>query len=788
MNDKPSVLPVISKALLEAGYSVPEVELISKALPSQPVWYQLQPDLGFWDANRAELLTLMACYQKNPIIHGAIDINAKGITSAQPCLMRVVNKGAKKLVERKLKRLSAKRLKKLLKHWSEPNLCRKSLGDDQELVEVTEHPLLDALHSDEQDQNFHSLLRLIVVNLCIYGIAFVQKYRDGMGRITSYRYLPAWNVTPDRGEDGRVTGWYYSSSYGDSFDTKVPIDRDDMVVIRWPSISDPHAGGDSPLKSALRKIELSGKWLDWQNWLLNNRARPDYIYVPKGESITKDVADRNMRVVNNKFRGQGNGLPAITDAGSIIPLNWAPTDLAPLKFDEELRSSILFALSIPEAFATNDSNKATMAASLEQWARQSLAPIVYLLESALNKMAREYDPSLIWVFENVIPEDRAQELAEETFEVEKWNQALISQAVTKDEYREIVLGLEALPEEPDAPEQPQIDLEEQDEAEDQEDSEEQAEQIAEDQSKAFDLLALNKQVAKGSLDRATAINLVAFSLKLSQEDAKALVTHIKQKKQKGKAKALPQLHIMNPKPFMDVIGMCFNKQLSHYLKQLTGNHPTKALGDELPDGFTRDVDWDSDDARLYKPYVHMQAQEAADGRIQSFVDIGAKQGAFSAVPDNVSEAVNKSTLQFAQSTNETTEKTLNDALAQLRDELKTGVTEGDPIPLMRKKVEAIFEGMDSAKAEQIARTELSRAQHEAQRITAKASGIVKGFKLLASSECCDECAELDGTEVGMDDQFQDSDYDDSILPIHPNCRCTMLEVIDTDSLKDDDNE
>lgn len=771
---------------------------ITKSLPSQPVWTLSTPDYGFWDGDRHELLKLLACYQKNPIIHGSIDINAKGVTAARPTLMKIVNSGAKNLDSRGLKRLSQRRIKRLFKQWDEPNLHRKSLADDQELVEVTDHPLLDALHSDEQDQNFHSLLRLITVNICIYGIAFMAKIRDTLGRVTSYRYLPAYNVSPERGADGRVVGWFYSSSFGDSFDLKEPIDKDDMIVIRWPSISDPHAGGDSPLKSALRKIDLSGKWTDWQDWLITNRARPDWLFVPK-EGIGTEGAARAEKAINDKFRGQGNGRVAIADqAGSAQPLNWSPTDLAPLKFDEELKQAILFALGIPESFFTSDSNKATATASLEQWARQSLAPIVALLEATLNGLAKEYGDGLIWVFESVIPADREQELAEETFELAKWTGALSAGAITDDEYRERVLGLEPMPEadKPAAPAPVILQTINQDvEGKPEVGDESAAEDTADDQpAKALDLLQLNTKVAKGVVDRATAINLVAYSLGVSQAEAKALVTHPKTKASKGR-KALPKLKQISHKLLADQITRCMDRQKSHYMKQLTGNHPSKGLDGaelvtksmELPEGFTRDSEWDEEDAKLYKPYVHLQAQQTADSRVKSFCEIGANEDDFSVVPQNVDEAVQKSTLKFAKSTNSTTEMNLNDALKQLRRDLATGVKEGDPVPMMKSKVEAIFQDIESDRADLIARTEISRAMHESQRITAKASGMVKGFKLLASSECCDICADLDGKEIAVDgEKFnEDDDYDSSVLPAHPNCRCTMLEVLDMDALADE---
>jgi phage portal protein BeeE len=496
-------------------------------IPSSPIWTTTLPDYGYYDGDRFELLKLLAFYQKLPEVHGCIDLVAKGVSAAKPTLMQVVNKGAKNLTQRHLKRLSNTRRKHLSHTWDAPNLCRKSIDADEELVEVTEHPMLDTLHSTEQDQNFHALIRLTAINLCVYGITFWRKEYDSLGRLSSYQYLPSYNVGPLRDGTGRVVAWYYTSTFGDAFPDKVEVKKEDMVLCRWPSLSDPHAGGDSPLKSALTKIDISGKWSDHQNWILNNRARPDAV-ISVSEETSLEEAQRIEKRTNDKFRGPGNGRIAVVP-GKFVPVSYPLTDLASLKFNEELKDALLFALGVPKSFITNDSNRATAAVSQDQLARYSLAPIVNLLEATLNSELKQFDGSenLLWVFENVVPVDKEQELAEETFELTKWTGALQFGAVTADEYREVVLGLDPLPE-PLPEEEPEtLDEAVEEEPEEEDDSEAEEESTDEPAGKTFNLLQLNNQVAKGKIDRATAINITAYSLSISQDIAKSLITKVK---------------------------------------------------------------------------------------------------------------------------------------------------------------------------------------------------------------------------------------------------------------------
>lgn len=82
---------------------------------------------------------------------------------------------------------------------------------------------------------------------------------------------------------------------------------------------------------------------------------------------------------------------------------------------------------------------------------------------------------------------------------------------------------------------------------------------------------------------------------------------------------------------------------------------------------------------------------------------------------------------------------------------------------------------DSDRAEMIARTETMNAANEGLAQSwdqAIEKGLLTGDEKkvwIATSDCCDECDELDGEEVGLNEDFSAGDDP----PLHPNCRCTM---------------
>lgn len=82
------------------------------------------------------------------------------------------------------------------------------------------------------------------------------------------------------------------------------------------------------------------------------------------------------------------------------------------------------------------------------------------------------------------------------------------------------------------------------------------------------------------------------------------------------------------------------------------------------------------------------------------------------------------------------------------------------------------------RAETIARTETAYADVQGNLEGYRASGVVQGKQwIIAQDEFCDDCNDLDGVIVGLDEQFPDGGDGP---PLHPNCRCDILPVLTTE--------
>jgi len=86
-------------------------------------------------------------------------------------------------------------------------------------------------------------------------------------------------------------------------------------------------------------------------------------------------------------------------------------------------------------------------------------------------------------------------------------------------------------------------------------------------------------------------------------------------------------------------------------------------------------------------------------------------------------------------------------------------------------LEAVLQ--DAQRAMTISRTEISRALNVSCRENYQELGVEK-YEWLAL-EPCDDCEENDGVVIALGDEFPSGDTEP---PVHPNCRCTILPVID----------
>lgn len=108
-------------------------------------------------------------------------------------------------------------------------------------------------------------------------------------------------------------------------------------------------------------------------------------------------------------------------------------------------------------------------------------------------------------------------------------------------------------------------------------------------------------------------------------------------------------------------------------------------------------------------------------------------------------------------------------LARLKRALADSLVQGKPSWEIAKRM-ADELGVSRENAYRLVRTETAHAQNYAQTKRYKEYGFTEG-EFLASPECCGECQGHDGERFSLDEL-------ETLIPVHPNCRCTYRLVGD----------
>jgi len=110
----------------------------------------------------------------------------------------------------------------------------------------------------------------------------------------------------------------------------------------------------------------------------------------------------------------------------------------------------------------------------------------------------------------------------------------------------------------------------------------------------------------------------------------------------------------------------------------------------------------------------------------------------------------------------------------LRSLIASAIDDGAGSRDLADSIEQMFAFSDD-RAQMIARTELAYAHVQGNIAGYRESGVVEKKKwIVAQDNVCDECADLDGEIVDLDEEFPNDGGDGP--PLHPNCRCDVVAI------------
>ncbi|QDU81551.1 Phage portal protein [Polystyrenella longa] len=696
------------------------------------------------------------------------------------------------------------------------------LHASEQIEEIIRHQVLTLISNPNEDMDWQEVAESTQSCLEIVGTAYWWVPLNKLGVPQSIIPLLPQMYRPVY-EDKRFVGL---AEYGS---TSIKYRREELIVFRMNNLKG-GIEGLSPLHSVWEQVSIDSKIDARMADMIDNNARPDIIISPKSEDSiwTDDVKERYKLEFNQEFSGSGSGKSWFADGDiDINTLNFSPVDTAIFEHKKISKELICNAFNVPPALLGGGQfNRATLDAAKEQHA----VSMEYRARKFAGRMTKFLLPmfdgteNMFFAFDDISPENRLEK-------VNELNTLRNAQIITGNEAR-FEIGLAP---HPDAdtlhPIVPGLDVggtptEEETVTDELIPVEQPVEEKPQDQAmngaQIGSMVDIIANVREGIIpvDSALGILQAAYpalseqqidsiinplrDLPIIQEEKpesepepepisepepelqleeKKIPDHIRQEmKVKAKTKNLKTGLVPNGDELKDICVDFYNRKRIEVIGDLDKGDLDKGITKSLPTKFVPLESWTDDLSEKCRPVVEFYYESEAKSLLER---IGASPDVFSVTNPETVKAIDKIVYAFCQSTVESTTKSLNDALTQLRDELSQGLETGDSIQLMTKKVNDIFEGLTKNHAQMIARTESARAHHMGFIQGCKDSGVVSGLKWLASPDDPDgRCKELDGKVVKLDGSFitgqsNKPEYSNiQMPPLHPRCKCQLLAVID----------
>ena len=671
------------------------------------------------------------------------------------------------------------------------HLAHKLAGAD-DAEEVTDHPILTLLDQVNSELDGFTLMEFTDLYQEVVGTAYWQ-FDYTLGIMTAIWVLQSQYVTPIF-----VKGKLVKYEYGTG-QHKQDIPADQVLAFHMPSLVNPYYDGLSPLRAAYESVHLQEQEAAQGQALLNNMARPDLVVTPKTDYGTVgEVAQRRLR---NRFkrefrRGKAGGIAILDGQYDIKPITFSPKDLQMATLHHLTKEDISNAYGVPMSLLqTKDVNRANAQAGHYQLAKNAILPRCRRMEQRLTqRFCARFDERLFVAFDDPVPENRELVMAERKQNLDTGvlciNEVRAEEGMEPTEGGDVhlvdgtkkPLDLVINPPEPVPMTAPAPGKDEK----------------PKDDAKFAKRLVIYDALVRGLTDSRDIPDAIETLIQCGVESRRALEMLTKHKLDAPEwflkmRRNIPPRPLPDYAPMRDALQRIFEEQRKETLRHFKG----------YVAAWTKEVFYVPADAgAVFDAGVWT---ERMTPKLSPFFGIAMREGVQQAkdrlgdVPvvnmqlPEVRTAIESATMEFCAATNATTSMQLDLALGKLRDDLAAGIIDQEyTLQSLTKSVSGVFDQAEAYRAERIARTETSRGIHEGQRAEAKVSGIVRGFRPMVAADACPICQQIlaDYPEISLDGDFGTRGTGDYAVlnspPFHPNCVCTLEEVLIDEPLRAED--
>ncbi len=628
---------------------------------------------------------------------------------------------------------------------TQPHLQGK-LAKAVDVVEVMEHPFLDLMDQVNPFMNSLELIWYWIMYQELTGNAYTLIVKNDLGVPSELWILPAQNMKVVPSKDTFIKGYLY----GKDPRTQQRFEPEEVIHMKYPNPSNLYYGM-GPMAAGKLCADMYMAMTDYEYNLLQNSAIPRSALTTEQVLLPKQL-ERLKAEWNNAYKGTAKaGKLAILQGGlKVDPLSLSPREMGHIAGKKVAREEIAGVFRVPMSLLTMEDIKAAPAEGQRvgntMFLRHTVRPKCKFIEQKLNEhLMPMYDPKLFCMFDDPVGEDQAFRLKEMEARL-KVGYTSINMERQDDNQEPVEWG--------DVPIMP------------------------------MGMVPFGTAPAMGVVPGQQS----ALSSSLLQGAGLATDGPASLYYRKYFGENTDAFRFVDPDdlpPQRDTIVAIIKRLFRLQAKEVAGK--IKAAKAKV-DGWLPDK-------KKWNAYLVQQSKP----QITRLVVIGGNNGlerlgiatAFDVSTPEAQEFIKKHTFKFSSAVNAET----NDIL---RKSLADGLTAGESVVDLRKRVATVFADMAKYRADRIARTESARAMSAGTEQAWKGSGVVDAKEWNGASDMCEFCQtmnaqfgpgtggiSLGGTFVAQGDDVRGTDGGVMSMtygpvdypPIHPHCRCDLIPVL-----------
>lgn len=654
----------------------------------------------------------------------------------------------------------------------------KNVGDG-DVKEIEDHPALDIIHRANEFTTKFDHFWMTAQYLELTGEAPWFISFDAKKQPNKLLLLRPDAITVKRGTGEDLIGGYEYMVGG----VKVQLDPKELVFLRYP---DPERmfRGRGPLQAAARTVDLEEYSEEYNRRFFFNSGRPDGVLSTE-QKLGRDQMTTLEKKLAQKYRGIENSHKTlILEKG----LKWEPMALSQKDMEflgqaNFARDKILGIFRVPRTVLgiTDDVNRANAEATDYVFVRRTIKPKMERIIQQLNEFLLPLfsgTEQMFYDFDDPVPEDKVQKLELQKAGLQ-YGWLTINEARAIDGYgpleggdelrvpiSSVPLGEEGIP--------PEL-------------------RSVVNRERLISLKARTRKADKEKKFRSHLETALAGEIgRMMSKNKKHVKKDVQEPQntfehdERAVGFQEKQLSIADEfeSQFKNSVSDVFKAQMDYVLSLM----PTKGVKQS-----PSEINWkqylllpEKEKERFKKELSSLISKLIIAQSTEAFAFIGLDQ-TFDANNPALNAYLEKRAFRFSRPVTLLT----NRALAR---QFKAGISAGEGIPELRKRVESVFGKMERYRSERIARSETIRATNYTSVESWKQSGVVDAEQWITASDerVCEWCGPMNGKIIPLGDSWfnrGDSvqgtaggalklDYEKiEHPPLHTNCRCTLVPVV-----------